>query len=123
MTQVNRMFNGTVLNVNGSTAETHVVGLAYKDGGNWIDVTVPDDTAKLYQLSTQDDISLQVKYKGTTTLVRGTYLTSLSITWSDGSTSTLTGAWQVGPVEKTGDWDAPITGTVELRPTVPTTGY
>jgi hypothetical protein len=122
MSQANRFFNGSKLFVNGSsTAVTNVVGLAYKDGGSWIDVTVPEDLVKIYQLSTQDDVSLQIKYKGAMSLTRGEILTALSITWADTSTSTISDQqWQVGPIDKTGDWDAPVTGTVEVRPTVPT---
>ena len=118
MTAVNRYFNGTVLSV-ASSPVAKVVGLAYKDGGSWIDVTVPEDTAKLYQLSPQDDFALQIKYKGGISLARGAYLTPCTLTWADGTTSSMPGTWQVGPIEKTGDWDSPVTGTVELRPSVP----
>jgi hypothetical protein len=118
MSGVNRFFNGTVLNVD-SAPVLKVVGISYKDGGQWIDVTVPEDAAKLYQLSTQDDFAIQLKYKGSCALTRGGYHTSCSLTWADGTTSSMPGTWQVGPIEKTGDWDAPVTGSVELRPSVP----
>ena len=116
-TSTNRFFNGSILNFNG-TPVLHVVGISYKDGGNWIDVTEPEDLTRIYQLATQDDLEVQVKYKGSCTLTRGAVGT-LSITWSDGSSSTCSGNWQVGPVDKTGDWDAPVTGSASLRPTVP----
>ena len=118
MTAQHRYFNGTVLSI-GGTAVAKIVGISYKDGGSWIDVTVPEDANKLYELSSQPDFALQLKYKGSCSLTRGDYVTTVTLTWSDASTSSCPGTWQVGPIEKTGDWDAPVTGTVELRPSVP----
>ncbi len=113
MSLTNRFFNGAVLNFN-ATAVANVVGVAYKDGGQWIDVTQPSDATRIYQLATQDDLSLQLKFKGAIGLTRAA-TGPVSMTWADGSTSYCPGVFQVGPIEKTGDWDSPVTGTVELR--------
>jgi hypothetical protein len=110
-----RMFNGSVFNFNGS-AVTKLAGLSHKQGGAWVDVTVPEDLNKIFEMG-QTDLEIRVKFKGRCSLTfkaKGT----CSITWSDGTTSPCPGTWQVGPIEDSGDWDAPVTGSVELRPTV-----
>lgn len=109
------MWNGTVLNFNG-TAVTKMVGLAHKQGGQWVDVSAPEDAVKLFEMG-QTELELRVKFKGRCSMTfkdKGT----ISVTWADGGTSYCPGTWQVGPVENTGDHDAPVTGTAELRPTV-----
>jgi hypothetical protein len=110
------MFNGSVLNF-ASAPVARVVGLSYRTGGAWVDVTEPADVNKLFEIG-QTDLSLSVKFKrhcALTFKAKGT----VSITWADGTTTSAPGTWQVGPIDDSGDWDAPITGTVELRPTVP----
>ena len=108
-----RFFNGAVLNF-AATPVANCVGVAYKDGGQWIDVTQPADAVRIYELATQDDLSIQIKFKGQVTLTRGA-TGAVSMTWADGTTSYCPGVFMVGPIEKTGDWDGPVTGTTELR--------
>jgi hypothetical protein len=115
MTAPSRLFNGTVFNF-AEAAVAQIVGLAYKTGGNWIDCTEPADPNKLYECSTQPDFAISLKFKGHCQLAYGA-IGAASITWRDGTTDACPGTWQVGPIEDTGDWDAPITGTAELRPT------
>ena len=119
MSATHRYFNGATLTFKG-TAVTKIVGISYKNGGQWIDVTQPEDANKLYELSPQPDFEVQVKYKGACSLTRGDRGT-LAIAWSDSSTSECPGTWQCGPIDKSGDWDAPITGSVTFRPTVAST--
>lgn len=116
-TPVSRMFNDSVLNFNAS-AVTQVVGIAVSEGGTWVDVTQPEDANKLFEISTQPDFACKVKFKGGCAMTQG-QKGALSITWKNGLTTTCPGTWQVGPINNSGDWDAPITGDVELRPTVP----
>jgi hypothetical protein len=113
---MSRMWNGTVLNFDGA-AVTRVVGLSYKAGGAWVDVSTPEDLNKLFEMG-QTELTLSVKFKGRCSLTfKATG--AMSLTWADGTTSPCPGTWQVGPIEDTGDFDAPVTGTTELRPTVP----
>ena len=110
-----RMFNGAVLRFGGA-AVTKLAGIQYKAGGQWVDVSTPEDANKLFELG-QTELEVRIKFKGRCSLTfkaKG----SLGITWSDASTSDCPGTWQVGPIEDSGDVDAPVTGTVELRPTV-----
>jgi len=109
------MFNGSVLTF-ASAAVARVVGLSYKAGGAWVDVSEPADLNKLFELG-QADLSLNVKFKGHCALVPGAK-GAMSIAWADGTSTTAPGTWQVGPIEDTGDFDAPISGTAELKPTV-----
>jgi hypothetical protein len=117
MTVATRLFNGTVFAFDG-TAVGKLVGLAYKVGGQWIDVTEPEDLNKLYELSTQSDLEIKLKFKGCHLLVEGTKGTA-AITFSNGYTRSCPGTWQVGNFEFTGDWEAPWNSTAEARPTVP----
>jgi hypothetical protein len=111
------MFNGSVFNFAGSPV-AKVAGISYKSGGSWVDVTQPADLNKLFELG-QTDLTVSLKFKGhcgMTLKAKGT----ASITWADGTSDSLPGTWQVGPMTPgEGDIDAPITGAVELRPTVP----
>jgi hypothetical protein len=116
MPAASRMFNGTTLAFNGS-AVTKLVGLSFRAGGAEVDVTQPEDLVKLYEAG-QDDLEVNAKFKGGCTLVRKARGT-LAIVWKDGTTSDCPGTWQVMDIETTGDWDAPITGSAKLRPTVP----
>lgn len=115
MPAVTRMFNGTVLTF--GTAVTKLGGLSYSIGGAWVDVSQPEDANKLFELG-QKDLALRARLKGLCTIAPGTKNT-LSIAWSDGTTTNAPGTWQAGPVENTGDHDAPLTSTIEFRPTVP----
>jgi hypothetical protein len=110
------MFNGSVLNFAGSPV-TRVVGMRYRTGGAWVDVSEPEDLNKLFEMG-QTELVLNVQFKGhcgLTSKAKGV----VSITWADGTTTSAPGTWQVGPIDDGGDWDAPITGSAELRPTVP----
>lgn len=110
-----RMWNGAVLNFAGS-AVIRMVGLAHKQGGQWVDVSTPEDLNKIFEMG-QTELELRVKFKGRCSMVfkaKG----AISVTWADGTTSYCPGTWQVGPIEDSGDFDAPVTGTAELRPTV-----
>jgi len=117
MALVTRMFNGSVLNFAGAPV-ARVAGLSYSTGGQWVEVTEPADLNKLWEVSSQPDFALRVRFKGHCGL---TYKAkgAIAIAWADGTQVAAPGVWQVGPMEDTGDWDAPITGTAELRPTVP----
>ena len=111
-----RMFNGSTFTFN-SSAVAKLVGLSYKRGGQWVDVTVPEDLNKLFELG-QTEIEVTLKFKGGCSLAfkaKGT----AAIVWSDGTASPCPGTWQVGPQNPDGNWDAPITDTCTLRPTVP----
>ena len=116
MASTSRMFNGSVLNF-GGTAVTRLAGITYKVGGAKIDVTYPEDLNKLFEAG-QDDIEVTCKFKGGCSLVRKATGT-LSITWSDGTTSSCPGTWQVMEVGSQGDHDAAITGHANFSPTVP----
>ena len=117
-TPASRIFNGSVFNFSSSPV-AGIVGISYKEGGNWIDVTMPADLNKLWQISTQPDFAVSLKFKGGSAAAL-TYAATgaASITWSDGTTTSCPGTWTVGPMEVQGDWDAPITSTRELRPTI-----
>jgi hypothetical protein len=117
MTAVSRMFNGSTFNF-ASSAVGKIIGISYSEGGTWVDVTQPEDLNKLSELSTQADLIVKLKFKGGNSLVRAAKGVA-AIVWKDGTTTACPGTWQVGPREVTGDWDAPITSTAELKPTVP----
>ena len=111
-----RMFNGSIFNFGGSPV-LKLAGLSHSQGGQWIDVTTPEDLNKIFEVG-QTELAIKLKFKGRCSLpfkAKG----AASITWSNGTTSPCPGTWQVGPIEDSGDWDAPVTGTAELRPTVP----
>ena len=110
-----RMWNGTVFTF--GSAVLRMVGLAYKQGGAWVDVSQPEDVNKLFEVG-QTELVVNIKFKGLCSLVAKAKATA-SIAWANGTTISLPGTWQVGPIEDTGDFDAPVTGSVELRPTVP----
>jgi len=110
------MFNGSTFTFSG-TPVGQLVGISYRAGGAWVDVSYPEDLNKLFEQG-QTELEVRLKFKGGTSLspkAKGV----AAIIWADGSSSSCPGTWQVGPVECTGDWDAPITSTAELRPTVP----
>ncbi len=111
-----RLFNGTVLNF-ASGAVAKLVGLTYKVDGVVVDVTVPEDLNKLYECG-HDDIEVTAKIKGPCALTRKAKGT-LGITWSNGTTVTCPGTFQVTAIENSGDQDAPITGSITFKPTVP----
>ncbi len=111
-----RMFNGSTFSFNGAPV-ARLVGMSYKLGGQWVDVSQPEDLNKLYELG-QTDIEVALKFKGHCWLAFKTKGTA-AIIWSDGATSSCPGTWQVGPVNPDGNWDAPITDSCTLRPTVP----
>jgi len=112
-----RLFNGTTFTF-ASTAVGKLVGMSYRAGGNWIDVSYPTDLNKLFEMTSQLELEVKLKFKGGTSLTTGTKGTT-AIVWKDGTTTNCPGTWQIGPVEVTGDWDAPITSTAEARPTIP----
>ena len=117
MAAVTRMFNGSIFNFGGSPV-TKCVGIAYKVNGSWVDVTVPEDLVKLYEIG-KKDLVVNLKFKGHCGMTFGAKGTA-SITWADGTTDSLPGTWQVGPMTPAeGDQDGAITGSAELRPTVP----
>lgn len=112
-----RLFNGSTLTFGGS-AVGKLAGMAFRIGGNWNEVTAPEDLNKLYELSSQDDFSLQLRFKGChalTNRAKGT----MAIAFSNGFTATCPGTWQVGVFDFSGDQDAPWQSTAEGRPTVP----
>ena len=115
-TPASRMFNGSSFTF-ASSAVGKIVGMSFKIGGTWVDVTEPEDANKLFEQG-QPELEVKLKFKGGTTLVQGA-VGAAAIVWNDGTSTSCPGTWQVGPVEYTGDWDAPITSTAELRPTVP----
>jgi len=112
-----RLFNGSEFLFAGS-AVGKLTGLAFKVGGNWVEVTEPADLNKLYELPPQADLAVQLRFKGCHTLTSGSKGTA-AITFSNGFTATCPGTWQVGNFEYTGDHDAPWSSTAEARPTVP----
>jgi hypothetical protein len=115
---MSRLFNGTVVMFAGASVGAKLVGISYKVGGNWIDVTEPADLNKLYELSNQPDLQIQLKFKGCHGLTENAKGT-LAITFSNGYTRACPGTWQVGNFDFSGDWDAPWQSTAEARPTVP----
>jgi hypothetical protein len=120
MAVVSRMFNGSTFSF-ASAAVGKLIGIAFKQGGAWIDVTEPEDANKLFEQG-QTEIDVQLRFKGgaagsLTHKAKGV----AAIVWKDGSTTTCPGTWMVGPKSVEGSWDAPISSTVELRPTVPDT--
>ena len=118
MATISRMFNGSTFTFDGS-AVGKLIGISYKEGGNWVEVTEPEDLFKLYELG-QADLQVQLRFKGGAAggMTYG-HKGAAAITWKDGSTTSCPGTWIVGPKEVEGSWDAPITSTRELRPTVP----
>jgi hypothetical protein len=110
------MYNGTVFTFN-SVAVAKAVGLSYSVGAEWVDVSEPADMNKLFELG-QTNLSLKVKYKGHCALTFKSKGTA-SLVWGDGTTTTLPGTWMAGPYEDSGDFDGPVSGSIELRPTVP----
>jgi hypothetical protein len=111
------MFNGSTFSFSGSSVGK-LVGIAYSVGGNWIDVSEPEDLVKLFEFTSQPELSVKLKFKRQHNLTAGDKGTA-AILWSDGTTSSCPGTWQVGPNDKSGDWDSPLNCSVELRPTVP----
>jgi hypothetical protein len=113
-----RMFNGSTFTF-ASVSVPKLIGISYRIGGQWVDVSCPDDVNKLFELGQHElEIRLRFKKGGAGALTTGTKGTA-AIVWTDGSTSTCPGTWQVGTIEQQGDFDGPITSTAELRPTVP----
>ena len=115
-----RLFNGTTVTFN-STEVGKLVGLALRVGGEWQNVTEPEDANRLYELSPQPDFALQLKFKGCHSLEEGAKGT-LAIAFSNGFTRTLPGTWQVGNTDISGDQDSPWQSSIEARPTVPDVG-
>lgn len=115
-----RLFNGTTVSF-GEAECGKLAGLAYRVGGNWVDVTEPEDLNKLFELSPQAELALQLKFKGCHSLTSGTK-SALTLSFSNGFTQTCPGTWQVGNFDYSGDWDAPWQSTAEARPTVPDAG-
>ncbi len=111
-----RMFNGSTLTFGGA-AVAKLVGLTYKVDGAEIDVTVPEDANKLFEAG-QDDLEVTAKVKGPVALTRKAKGT-LAVAWSNGTTATCPGTFQVMSIEDSGDYDAPISGSIKFKPTVP----
>lgn len=112
-----RLFNGTTVTF-ASAAVGKLVGISYKVGGNWIDVTEPADLNKIYELPSQADLQVQLKFKGCHSLTEKAKGV-LAITFSNGYSRSCPGTWQVGNFDFSGDHDAPWQSTAEARPTVP----
>lgn len=113
-----RLFNGTVVLFNSASISAKLIGLSYRVGGDWIDVTYPDDLNKLFELSSQPNLELKLKFKGCHGLAEKAKGT-LAITFSNEYTRSCPGTWQVGNFEYTGDQDQVWSSTAEARPTVP----
>ena len=111
-----RLFNNTVLTFGGS-AVGGLVGLSYRIGGQWIDVTIPEDLYKVFELSTQPELTLQARFAGCHSLTDRTK-GAIAIVFSNGFVGTLPGTWQVGQSDYNGDLDAPWKSSAEFRPTV-----
>ena len=111
-----RLFNGTTFTFNSSLVGG-IVGLDVKVGGNWIEVTMPEDLNKLYEVSPQPDLEIRLRFRGCHNLVYGAKGTA-AIVFSNGYSRTCPGTWQVGPCDFPGAQDAPWESSAELRPTV-----
>lgn len=120
MAVVSRLFNGTTFSF-GSTPVGKLIGISYKKGGSWIDVSEPEDANKLFELG-QSELDVQLRFKGGAAgnLTPGDKDTA-AIVWKDGSTTPCPGTWMVGPIGVEGSWESPLSSTAELRPTVPDT--
>lgn len=118
MAVVSRMFNGSTFSF-GGTPVGKLIGISFRQGGNWVEITEPEDANKLFEIS-QADFAITLRFKagaagGLTYGAKG----DAAIVWKDGSTTTCPGKWMVGPKDVEGGWDNPISSSVELRPTVP----
>jgi hypothetical protein len=114
-----RLFNNDITVTFNNSAVGKLVGLSYRVGGNWIDVTEPADLNKLYELSNQSDLQLQLKFKGCHSLTEKTKGTLAIASVSNNFSRSCPGTWMVGNFEYSDDWDAPWQSTAEARPTVP----
>ena len=112
-----RLFNGSTATFN-NAAVSRLVGMQYKINGNPIDVTEPDDTNRLFEVTDQEELEVTLKVKRMPDLAYAAKAT-LAITWADGSSTTLPGTWQVTSMDGGGDQDGPIIGNITLKPTVP----
>jgi hypothetical protein len=109
-----RAFNGTSLTFGSAIAK--LVGLQYRANGEVIDVTEPEDAAKMFEIG-QADLEVVARVKRMPTVDVGDQDT-LSIVWKDGSTTTLSGDWGVTSVDGGGDWNSPISGSITFKPVV-----
>jgi len=115
MSETTRMFNGSTLTF--GTAIARLVGCHYKKDGQVVDVTEPDDLTKLCEVA-QPDLEVTAKVKRMPALDTGATGT-LAVSWADGSTTSLAGKWIVTAVSGGGDQNAPITGDITFKPTIP----
>ena len=112
------MFTGSTLNF-ASTLVTNLVGMTFKKSGAWVDVSLPEDANKLFELGQAElEVALKFKKAGLGGLSYGLTGTA-AIIWKDGSTSNCPGTWVVDPTNQTGDYDAALASDCVLRPTVP----
>jgi hypothetical protein len=109
-----RVFNGSTLTFGTSIAR--LIGLTYRANGTVVDVTEPGDLIKKYEIG-QADLEVTARVKRMPSVDVGDQNT-LSISWNDGSSTTLSGDWAVSAVEGGGDWDSPISGSITFKPVV-----
>ena len=115
-----RLFNGSTLTF--GTSIGRLVGLHYTKAGQVVDVTEPADLTKLCEVG-QPDLELTAKVKRMPTVDVGDIAATPSISWADGSSTPLSGSWIITHVGGGGDFNAPITGDITMKPTIAGDSY
>ena len=100
-----RLFNGTIFKWGGQP-QAGLMGVSVRIGGSWVEVTMPEELLKIHEFWTQPDYAVQLKFRGCHELAVGDWDTA-EVEFSNGFTLELPGYWMIGPIEYSGDQDAP----------------
>ncbi len=110
----NNGFNGTTATFNSANLGDGITGVNYTETCDQVDVSVSTDTDKVY-VDGMGDKEVQIDFVGTTTIGKGDTGT-VSISWNDGTTTTLTNSVCTN-VSVKGQLNGAITGSATFKPT------
>lgn len=106
-------FNGTSVTFTPAIGEIRSV--TFDEVPREIEVSNSSDTNAIFEMGLVDTTAT-VEINGTTTAVAGTTNAAFSVSWNDGTTSSMT-LGIVGSINITGSLDQPITSTVTFKNT------
>ena len=117
-----RNFNGTSLLLGGNT-QGKIYGMQIMAGGAKIDVFMPGDLARLYELGTPD-FGISVDLRGAASPAQGA-TGNMAITLANAAALTVGNSgllWQCGKTTVRGQYEGFWEGTAEYWPTTPAGG-
>jgi len=105
-------FNGSTISIDGSGA-TPLRSIDYDDGDNAVDLSGCADSTHEYVNGLSDPV-ITCEVVGRTTVSKGD-TGSVSVSWNDGQTDSITSAVVTG-ISASGSLDGEILSTITLRP-------